>query len=80
MSDAACVASVGNLPGESLADADDNILGVYQDLLHHNTEMHMDGGIEEDIKWQERWKTVYYAHPTVRSTVWSNSKSICWNS
>ena len=56
MSDAACLASVGNLPSESLTDAYENILGVYQDWVHQNPRMHMDGGIEECSKWQERSK------------------------
>ena len=54
VSDAAFLASVGNLPDESLTDADDNILGVYQDWVHQNSGMNMDDGIEEGRKWQER--------------------------
>ena len=56
MSDAACLASGGDLPNESLADADDNILGVYQDWVQQNLGKNLDDGIEEDSKWQERWK------------------------
>ena len=54
MSDAACLENVGDLPYESLMDANDKLLGVYQDWVHQNPGAHMDGGIEEDSKWQER--------------------------
>ena len=54
MSDAACLENVGDLPYESLMDANDKLLGVYQDWVHQNPVAHMDGGIEEDSKWQER--------------------------
>ena len=60
MSDASRQASVGNPPVGNLMDTDDNILGVYQDLVHQNPGTHLDGGIEEDRKWQEIWKTGYY--------------------
>ena len=52
-SEASCLASIGNLPGENLMAVDDNILGVYQDWLHKNTGTHLDGRIKEDGKWQE---------------------------
>ena len=66
MSDDACLASVGNLPGESLMDADDKIIGVYQDLVHQNHGTHMDVGIEEDSKWQERWKNWLLCPPNAK--------------
>ena len=53
---AACLASVVDLPSKSLTDADAKILGVYQDWVHQNPGMHMDGGIEDDSKLQERSK------------------------
>ena len=65
MSDAALLESVVDLPYESLMDANEKILGVYQDWVHQNPGSHMDGGTEEDSKWQERWKNVYYDHPTL---------------
>ena len=54
VSDAACLENVGDLPYESLMDSNDKLLGVYQDWVHQNPVAHMDGGIEEDSKWQER--------------------------
>ena len=54
VSDAACLASMGNLPGESLIAANDNIFGVFQDWVHQNPRIHLDGRIEEDGRWQER--------------------------
>ena len=56
--------SVGDLPGKSLTDADDNILGVYQDWVHQNPGTHLDGKIEEDSKWQELWKNWLLFSPT----------------
>ena len=47
-SDDARIASVGELPRESLMYANDKIFGVYQDWLQQNTGTHLDGGIEED--------------------------------
>ena len=47
-SDTDHIASVGNLPGESLIDANANILGVYQDWVHQNHGTHLDGRIEDD--------------------------------
>ena len=46
MSDAARLASVGDLPGESLIAADDKIFGVIQDWVNQNPGTHMDGSIE----------------------------------
>ena len=51
MNDAAYLESVGDFTSESLTDANDKILGVYQDWVHQNIGMHLDGGIEEDSKW-----------------------------
>ena len=65
MSDAAYLASGGDLPGKSLMDGNDKILGVYQDWVQQNPGTNLDGGIEEDSKWKERWKTGYYSHPTL---------------
>ena len=75
MSDAACLVSVGDLPGKSLTDADDNILGVYQDWVHQNPGTHLDGKIEEDSKWQELWKKLVI----ILTHIWSDWKFICWN-
>ena len=33
--------------------ADDTISIVYQDWVHQNPGTHLDGGIEEDGKWQK---------------------------
>ena len=65
VSDAARLASVVDLPCESLMDANEKILGVYQNWVHQNPGAYLDGGIEEDSKCQERWKNGYYAHPTL---------------
>ena len=48
--------SVGDLPGERLAAATDNLFGVYQDWLHQNPGTHMDGGIEEGGNFQRYGK------------------------
>ena len=32
------------------------LYGVYQDWVHQNPGEHLDGGIVEDSKWQERWE------------------------
>ena len=64
MSDTACLASVGDLPNERFMETDDNILGVYYYWVHQNPGMHLDGGIKDDSKWQEKWKNGYYYHPT----------------
>ena len=54
MSDAARLERVGDLPGESLTDANDNIFGFYQDWVHQNPETDLHDGIEDDGKRQER--------------------------
>ena len=51
---------MGNLLGESLMSAYDKIFGVYQDWVHHNPGTHVDGGIEEDGKWQEMWNKLVF--------------------
>ena len=38
--------------------ADDKLFSVYQDWVHQNPGTHMDSGIEEDDKWQQRWKKI----------------------
>ena len=45
--------SKGDLPRYQLMAADDNIFGVYQDLVHQNPGIHVDGGIEYDGKWKQ---------------------------
>ena len=52
-SDSACLVSVANLPGERLMATDDNIFSFYQDWVHQNPGTYMDGGVEDDGKWQE---------------------------
>ena len=54
---------MGDLPGEILTAADDKIFGVYQDWVHKNPRTHLDGGIEEDGKWQDRWKQLVLCPP-----------------
>ena len=53
-SDANRLSSVGYLPGECLTDANDKTFGIYHDWVHKNTGTHLDGGVEEDEKLQER--------------------------
>ena len=63
VSDTTGLASMGNLPRKILMTANDMIFGVYQDWVHQNPRTHMDGGIEEGGKWQERWKN-WFVWPT----------------
>ena len=32
------------------------LYGIYQDWVHQNPVEHLDVGIAEDSKWQERWE------------------------
>ena len=41
------------------------LYGVYQNWVHQNPGYHLDGGITEDSKWQERWEKLIYM-PTQR--------------
>ena len=47
---------IGNLPGQAATNTDRKLLGVYGDFVHQNDGTHLDGGIEDDRIWQERWK------------------------
>ena len=39
-------------------NADDALLSVYQDWVHKNPGINLDGGINEGRKWQARWDFV----------------------
>jgi hypothetical protein len=43
---------------QELSLADWKLLGVYGDTIHHNVGIHLDGGIEDNITWQKRWRRV----------------------
>eukprot|EP00978_Attheya_sp_CCMP212_P034091 scaffold141169_cov34-Attheya_sp.AAC.3 len=47
---------IGNLPGQAITDKDRKFMGVYGNFVHQNDSTHLDGGIEYDKIWQERWK------------------------
>ena len=51
-SSAACLASEGDLPGVHLKEADKALLGLYQEWVHQNLGIYLDGGIDEDGKCQ----------------------------
>ena len=55
MIDAARLAIKSELPGDRLMAANDTIFGVYHDWVHQNPGTHLDGGIEENGKWQNIW-------------------------
>ena len=73
--------SEGDLPGVCLTDSDDTLFGIYQDLAHQNTGIHLNGGINEYGKWQVRWKiTCLFVHPTLRHTVYPGWEKVFFNS
>ena len=39
-------------------DADDKLFRFDQNWVHQNPGTHLDGSIEEDGKWQQRWKII----------------------
>ena len=41
-----CLVSEGDLPGDCITAANDNLFGVYQYWVHQNPGTHQDGGIE----------------------------------
>ena len=62
-SDAVRLVSECNLPRDILTAAKYKLFGVYQDLVHQNPVTHLDGGIEEDDKWQKRQKKYFFNPP-----------------
>jgi hypothetical protein len=50
------VMPVGDLPGATILPVDLMLMKVYGDYIHQNNDTHLDGGIEEDGAWQERWR------------------------
>ena len=58
---AACLERTHNLPGVHIMSSNDTLSSVYQDFFYQNPSNHLDGGINEDGKWQDRWeKDVYF--------------------
>jgi hypothetical protein len=45
----------GDLPGNKLSDADRMLDTVYGDHVHQNAGQHLNGGVEDDQKWQDYW-------------------------
>jgi hypothetical protein len=48
--------SIGDLPGHVPTKADLKLKEVHGDYLHQNDRTHLDGGIQDDAEWQERWR------------------------
>ena len=57
---------IGDLPGVNITDADRKLMEVYGDYIHQNDGTHLDGGIKDDAKWQERWRKLLVALPSQR--------------
>ena len=64
------LASEVDLDGDCLMSPNNNFPGVYQDWIHQNSGTHLDGGIDENGKWQEIEKADLHAHPMLWITVW----------
>ena len=79
-SDTYCLASKGELPGVCLMAADNALFGIYQDWVHQNTDIHLDGGIDEDGKWQARLKPCLFSHPNLRCIICMGLKKVCLES
>jgi hypothetical protein len=47
---------VGDLPGAALSGADRMMDDVYGDHVHQNPGAHLDGGITDDLMWQDYWR------------------------
>lgn len=47
---------MGDLPGATISEADLKLLEVYGDYIHQNDGSQLDGGIEDDLVWQARWR------------------------
>jgi hypothetical protein len=50
------VTPVGDLPGATILEADLKLMKVYGDYIHQNDGTHLDGGLQDDSVWQERWR------------------------
>ena len=69
----------GDLPDIHLLGADYILYGLYQDWVHQNPGDHLDVGVVEDSKWQERWKNCLNSKPTLKRTFWESWEGICLN-
>ena len=52
-----------DLPGYRITEADCRLDGIYGDHVHANDGTHLDGGIDDDVTWQRRWKQVVQTNP-----------------
>ena len=60
-----------DFPRVHLMAADEVLFRVYYDWLHQNISTHLDGGINEDGKWQAMWKmTCLFSNPMLQCTVY----------
>ena len=57
------LASEGNLPRARLTAPGNALFGIYQDWVHQNPGIHLDGEINEDVKWQARWENLFVFPP-----------------
>ena len=75
-SGAARLASEGVLPGFIPTASNNDLFGFCQDWVHQNPVIQLDGGIDEDGKWQSRWKNLVFSFaqcydvPPVRVGKW----------
>ena len=75
VSDAACLASMNDLPRENLKAANDKFFGVYQDWVYQNPGTHLDGWVDGDVRWQKKqeknisMRTQHYDVPSSRSEI-----------
>ena len=54
---------MANIPGVLLMADNDALFSVYQDWLHQNTGIQLDGRINKDGKWQARWENLSVYQP-----------------
>jgi hypothetical protein len=47
--------NVGDLPGAHISEADLLLEKVFGDYVHQNPGTHLNGGIADDVDWQEYW-------------------------
>ena len=75
-STSAHLASEVNLPGVRLMGADDVIFGVYQNWVHQNPGIHLDGVLDEDGKWQAICKDLFFCPPNATTYHLSGSREV----
>ena len=62
-------------PEVRLKEAGDALFSFYQDWVHHNPGYHMDGGINMDGKWQDRWSKLFFCQPNAMTYGLVNSRN-----